>query len=233
MNKKLWIVMILFPVLLGAFVLSDDQGRRAFIEDENGVTFFATGLHYCFKEEEGEDLFLNKYDDLFVRRGKAEIRVRLDSLAELEFLGKTRQDGAVKLLEARLVTKDGREAKGEVVCHQGGFITGQVDLGDMTIELGDIRKMVFNKGPDTPHSALLCHLAGKDAPLPARAVKLDVGEAGKLIDERGSEVGLADLKAMRGSIFVLRAASGLRYETMRSVLELIEKSGAREIILAR
>lgn len=232
MKRRFWIAAVLFPGLLGAFGFSDDQGRRAFVEDANGVTNYVTGLHYCYEEEDDGELFLNKYDDIFVRRGKAMIRVRFDSLTELEFLGKVRQDGRERLMEARLRTKDGSEAVAEVVCHQGGFIKGNVDLGELNIALGDIRKMVFNKGPDSPHCALLCHLAGKGAKAPAGAVTLSVEEDGKLQDSGGSEMSVADLKRKRGSVFFLEAAADLRYETMRAVLERIEKSGAREVVLA-
>jgi len=130
-------------LLLAAPATPDDEGLGADVTDTQGVATHVRGLHYCYEEESGEEVYITKYDNLFVQRGDAVISVRLDSLTSLEFTGKMREEKGKRLLEARIRTRSKVETTAFVICHSGGFIKADVDLGEFELPLEGVKKIIF------------------------------------------------------------------------------------------
>ena len=173
------------PLLLsGVFIaqaMQDDEGRRADITDKKGVETFVGGLPSCYEETEDGGIFINKFDNFFVRRGDAVISVRLDSLAEVVFTGKVEETAAERLFEARIKTRAGSETVASIVCHEGGFIKGRVDLGEFQLPLESVKKLSFTGGGGSQWPAVRCFFPDGSAGGPSiDTVRLNLGRDGKM-----------------------------------------------------
>ncbi len=194
-----------------------------------------TGLHYCYEEEVGEDLFLNKYDDFFVRRGEAVIRVRLDSLSRVEFTGEKREKRDETLLEARIRTDRGSAATAWIVCHRGGFLKGDLDLGEFRLGLKDVKTMVFPAGERMARSAFRCRLPDdkEEGKRPSGAVNLVLGQDGVLRKGgRDSRDAVEDFSGPPAKNVYLEIAPEVPFRKARGVLKKLAQWGVGEVVIA-
>ncbi len=231
---KSWFIVTFFLVscLAQGAIAADDSGRRADIVDSKGVRTFVTGLHYCHEEEVGEDLFVSKYDDLFVRHGDATIKVRLDSLARVDFTGKVVKEDGMRLFEARIETRTGSETVASVICHPGGFIKGNVALGELQLPLENVKSMIFPAGSEAARRTVRCVVCDDASQVPDGAITIAVAESGTLSLRKGAETipleKSTDLKSKR---IILVVAEGVTYPVLRRALGALAQAGVVEVVL--
>jgi len=231
---KFWLVIasVLFFIVGPGTFAADDRGRRADIVDSTGTRTFVTGLHYCYEEEVGEDLFVNKYDDLFVRRGAATIRVRLDSLAQIDFTGKKEQEGDLSLFEARIRTRTGSESVASVVCHPGGFIKGNIDLGEFQLPLDKVKTMVFPTGTEAARRTVRCVVCDDADQVPEGAIAIALDRSGKLTLRQGAGSKPLDASTeLKSKRIVLDVDESVTYPVLRRTLGALAQAGVAEVVL--
>lgn len=231
---KSWsiVTMVLFSCLAQGAFAADDSGRRADIVDSKGVRTFVTGLHYCHEEEVGEDLFVNKYDDLFVRHGAATIRVRLDSLARVDFTGKIEEEGDLRLFEARIETRTGSETTASVICHPGGFIKGNVALGEFQLPLEKVKSMIFPAGSEAARRTVRCVVCDDASQVPEGAITIAVAKNGTLTLRQGAETLPLEISTeLKSKRIILDVAEGVTYPVLRRTLGALAQAGVVEVVL--
>ena len=77
MSLPLWILML--------FLASFSQNVE--IMDRSDVVTSVSELKYCYEEKEGSEIYINKYDNFFVRKGEAVIRVDFKNIQSVIFDG--------------------------------------------------------------------------------------------------------------------------------------------------
>jgi len=222
--------VLLVSSVFVAGAMTDDEGRRADILDSKGVTTFVRGLHYCHEEEVEGEVYITKYDNFFVRRGEAVISVRLDSLAEVEFTGEIEEAGAERLFEARIKTRRGSETVASIVCHRGGFIKGNVELGELQLPLERVRKMTFTPGGSGTWSGLRCLFPEEKAGgVPEGSVALALDGGGRLLRDGVELDGFADDAPVR--VF-LDVSADAACRDLRQSLKWLAERGVSEVVLS-
>jgi hypothetical protein len=224
-------LFLLLSGLIAGAVMTDDEGRRADILDAKGVTTFVRGLHYCCEEDVEGEVYISKYDNFFVRRGEAEISVRLDSLAEVEFTGKVEEAGAERLYEARIKTRRGSETVAFIVCHSGGFIKGRVELGEYRLSLDRVRKMTFTAGEGGAWSGVRCLFPEEDAGHgdTEGAVVLVLNESGLLLRDG---VEFEDFDDEAPPRVFLKVSDGSSCSSLKRSLERLAECGVSEVVFS-
>jgi len=224
--------IVLISSFAPAVLAADDSGRRADIVDSKGVRTFVTGLHYCHEEEVGEDLFVSKYDDLFVRHGDATIKVRLDSLARVDFTGKVEEENDMRLFEARIETRTGSETVASVICHPGGFIKGNVALGEFQLPLEAVKSMIFPAGTEAARRTVRCVVCDDASQVPDGAVSIGVAKSGALSVRKGERTIPLDRSTdLRSKRIILIAAEGVTYPVLRRAIGTLAQAGVVEVVL--
>ncbi|MFH2002671.1 MAG: hypothetical protein ABIK28_23575 [Planctomycetota bacterium] len=169
----------ILTVLISASPLLGDSERVADITDSSGTVTHVSGLHYCYEEMEGDDLYVNKFDEFFVQRGEAIIRVLFEDLASVKFKGKIEEKEGKRIRKALIVTRSGKEVEAYIQCHDQCFIKGNVDLGEFRLDLSKVEKLDFLKGAEAADIGLQVLAAG-EAP-PAGIICLSLQSDGTII----------------------------------------------------
>jgi hypothetical protein len=210
----------------------DDSGRAAVVIDGHGVSTHVTGLHYCYEEDDGGEVYINKYDEFLVRRGRALIRARLDSLARIEFTGEIEEKDGERLLKARITARGSEETEASILCHEGGFLKGNVALGEFRLPMVDVRTMIFERSAAAAAPGMRCTFPqdGRADPEEKAAVLVLDGD-GKLGLRTAEGIrplpGAADLPD-RLYLAVGPQASG---SALRDALSRLAQAGVREAVI--
>jgi hypothetical protein len=225
----LWLIAC--PVALA----DEDPFRAADITDTSGTRTHVLGLHYCHEETEGDSLYINKYDEFFVQRGEALIRVLFKDLSRVVFTGPMEERGDKRVRKARIFTRSGNEVEAEILCHSGSFIQGRTPLGQFSLDMDKIREMVFPTDVSEGKKSLALHLLDSREP-PEKALRLALSEAGilGLAEEAGALEGknLEKQISSRRGIVILEIAEALPYRILAEKLREVDELGARHLYLA-
>jgi hypothetical protein len=227
-------ILLVCAVLFAGPAPTDDPSRVADIADPSGTVTRVTGLHYCYEEEEGDELFINKFDNFFIRRGEAVIQADFQNLARVEFLEKAEDRADKHTRKARILTRAGNEVEGEILCHGNAYIKGNVALGEFRLDMDKIQFMEFALGADAEPRGFETHLFPK-AESPGGALPLILAADGSLTREGDEEPLDADslkkaLAPFKHKVF-LRVDPRLPYATLRQHLHQLQEAGARCILL--
>jgi len=214
---------------------SDHDSRIADITDRSGTVTHVTGLHYCYEEEENGELYINKYDEFYVKRGDAIIKAPFENLAYLEFQGKVKTEGDFIVRDAFIITRAGKELNVMIVRHKGSFIKGNVELGEFNIDLDKIVKMDFSGGKNNkPQFATRIIPKGET---PAHAFALLVNQDGTMVVEGAKEAPKGkDLKeAIKGKGYVvfMRCKGLAPHTALLKALITVQKAGAKMVLLGQ
>lgn len=221
-------------MLSGGAPQDDDSYRVADITDSSGVTTHVAGLHYCFEEEEGSEVYINKYDQFFVQRGEALIDVLFKNVARIVFMGGMEEKGGRSMRKARILTRSGNEVDAHVVGHPGCFIKGRVDLGEFRVDLDKIEKMEFLRG-DAPLAPGFETRLAPEAEAPEEALSLMLEADGTLRaagQKEEPDAGALKKSLSRSACTVyLKTEADVPYAVFRSTLKMLREAGARCIYL--
>lgn len=219
------------PILLA----DEDPFRVADLTDCTGTVTRVAGLHYCYEEAEGDAVYINKYDEFFVQRGEAVIRVLFKDLLRVEFLGDSETSGDRNLRKARFYTRSGKEVEAQVLCHPGCFIKGRMDLGEFTLELDKVDKLVFPEAPFVENTKMEILLAARGS-LPAEAARIELSDSGlELQAADGQALDGNELKneiAAADHVVVLSVQEKVSSVVLIENLSVLEKAGARTLYLS-
>lgn len=224
---------LVFFLMCFCALAGDHESRVADIMDQRGTLTYVTGLHYCYEEMDNGELYLTKYDEFFVKRGDAIIKVHFDSLSHLEFTGEQKKSGDSVLRSAKILTRTGKEVFAEILCHKGSFIKGKVDLGEFTIQMDKIKKMDFSsKGNPDPEFIVKIFPRGET---PGNVLALILNKDGKLTlqgetKEIPKEALKAAIKSKAYTVFI-RSEADTPYAVLVKKLHLIHQAGARRVLL--
>jgi len=233
MRPQFLIIAVLFSLMTLCAYAGDHESRVADITDQTGTTTHVTGLHYCYEELDNGELYLTKYDEFFVKRGDAVIKVHFNFLSYLEFTGEQKKSGDSILRSAKILTRAGKEVFAEILCHKGAFIKGKVELGEFTIQMDKIKKMDFSsKSAPDPEFSVKIFPKGET---PGNVLALILTKDGKLtLAGETKEISKKDLKvAIKSkaySVFI-RSEANTPYSTLVKKLNLIHLAGARRVLL--
>ncbi len=225
------LTIVLIPA---ASALDSDRHRVADIMDTNGTITHVTGLHYCYDDKEGEDVFVNKFDMLYVQRGEAVIKVLFENISRIEFEGAVVEKDGKLLRKAEILTRAGKRVEAFVLCHKQCYINGKVELGEFDIDLEKISWMKFS-GKEAELGAFFEASLFPRAETPGGTIPLVVSEDGTVtIDGSNEETKgktLKELLSGSGKAVFLKVEPLVPYAVFRRAVKNIRAAGAGRIIL--
>ena len=199
--------------LTAALLLAVPQGAE--IKDASGTVARVDSINYCYEEQEGSEVYINKFDHFFVCKGEAVIRVDFDSVRSIAFEGELKDGGRKAVIRMR----SGKVYEEEVLCHEHGFLLAEMELGEYRLDMASVGEVVFLEGEDAAsfegrfeaaETALEVRL------LPDGTLGHD-GELKRLIRERNQTV-------------LLKAAGKLDYSVLVGQLRALHQAGARVLL---
>ncbi|MHC4945896.1 MAG: hypothetical protein ACYTG7_23020 [Planctomycetota bacterium] len=233
--SMVWIAL-LWLVPCPAALADEDPFRAADVTDTSGTLTHVLGLHYCYEEQEGDSIYINKYDEFFVQRGEAIIRVMFKDLTRVKFLGAVEEKGDKRVRKARILTRAGNEVEAEILCHPGSFIKGRMALGEFSLDMDKINEMVFPSEVPEPEKGLEIILLKEDR-APEKAVRLALSKDGILgmdgRDRMPDDEKLGAEISSNGCNVVLEVAAQVPYNVLAQKLRGLENLGARRVYLVK
>ncbi len=228
------LLTLIAPGLLLSSAPDKSLTRIADVKDRSGTVTRVSGLHYCFEESEGEEVYINKYDNFFVRRGDAVIQVYFESLNAIIFTDTVEQKEGKGLRKAVFHTASGKQVEADVICHPGCFISGHVDLGDFRLDLERVKEMHFVRDKaDAPAGFEIRLYPGAETPGGVLPVMLFMDGTFRIEGKDGSPTVGALKKALSKNNYqaFIRAEAQVPYRSLRSAFKLLQEAGARSILL--
>ena len=234
MRTLLALTALVASAVFGAPVPDDDTSRVADIRDDTGTTTHVSGLHYCYEEPEGGEVYINKYDNFFVQRGEAVIQVYFENMDAISFDSPVKEKAGRRWREATVRTRSGKHVEVDLICHPGCFIKGNVDLGEFHLDLEKVKEMVFDrKTAQKPRGFETRLISRAETPEGTMAVLL-FADGSLKIEGRDGEATLDTLKkdlSQSGYTVFIRAEAQVPYSVLRKSLEILRDAGAKSILL--
>jgi hypothetical protein len=212
----------------------DDPARIADVMDTSETASRVSGLHYCYEESEGNELYINKYDWFFVQRGEAVITVAFEDLARITFEKGIKEEKGRSFREAVILMRSGKTVNALILCHPGSFIKGRVDLGEFRLDMEKIDTMNFLHGIAPKPAGFLTRVFPK-AETPGGALPLTLTAAGDLkiegrVVKPQTEALKKELSQARYTVF-LRAEPHLPYSVLVKHLKRLQEAGVQSVFL--
>lgn len=235
--KASFVPLVFFFVLTlpCAAPLYTDTCGNVEITDSTGTTTGLSDLRYCFEETEGDEVYINKFEEFFVRRGAAVIRVKFSDLKCVVFKGpsSTSNDpesrGRVQR-KACFIMKSGKEVDASLLCHDGCFLQGNHDLGELTVAIDDVKKIDFATQGQKAIPSLKIKFFTKDQKPPPQVVTLCCDADGALRfldgDETITKAMLEKALARMKGCVVLETREEILSSALKKALKTLQDTGA-------